>query len=192
MPDLARQIGAAQCSGCRATQEEQAGGGAFTRGLDRAPELCARRQGGARPWAGRGDARGHTRVRLLRGRHIAAEALPSSARPVRSLTLTPIRTRTLILTRSLILTRPLTLALTLTRAQTLTLIRHFRALIDQYMQEPRHLTATVLLIDCTRGLCAAEPPPLPTLTLALALTFTFKVTSTSPPFAPLPSTSRRA
>eukprot|EP00964_Phaeocystis_antarctica_P129893 scaffold93731_cov78-Phaeocystis_antarctica.AAC.10 len=79
--DLARQVGAAQRSGCRATQEEQAGGGAFTRGLDRAPELCARRQGGARPWAGRGDARGHARVRLLRGRHVAAQALPSTARP---------------------------------------------------------------------------------------------------------------
>ena len=93
--DLARQVGAAQRSGCRATQEEQAGGGAFTRGLDRAPELCARRQGGARPWAGRGDARGHARVRLLRGRHVAAQALPSTARPVRTLTLTLILTRTL-------------------------------------------------------------------------------------------------
>lgn len=35
-------------------------------------------------------------------------------------------------------------------------LRHFRALIDQYMHESRHLTASVLLIDCTRGLCAAD------------------------------------
>ena len=34
--------------------------------------------------------------------------------------------------------------------------RHFRALIDQYMKESRHLTASVLLIDCTRGLCDAD------------------------------------
>ena len=56
---------------------------------------------------------------------------------------------------------------TRTRAHTPALIRHFRALIDQYMHESRHLTASVLLIDCTRGVCAAEPPPLPTLALAL-------------------------
>ena len=38
-------------------------------------------------------------------------------------------------------------------------LKHFRALIDQYMQESRHLAASVLLIDSTRGLCAAQPTP---------------------------------
>ena len=55
------------------------------------------------------------------------------------------------------------------------------------MKESRHLTASVLLIDSTRGLCAAEPPPLPTLTLALPLTFS---PPPSPPLSLPPFTSR--
>ena len=74
-----------------------------------------------------------------------------------------------------------------TRSHTLALLRHFRALIDQYMHESRHLTASVLLIDSTRGVCAAEPPPLPTLALALALTSGRHLHPPPPPPPPPPA-----